>query len=132
QLPSGLFLEHPCHAIGRVAEVSKAMVCPTARNCGLYTALLLECEKQSVANEVSHLFISVTDTDRIRRFLQAEGFVIWGSSFRFEDEKISPNVAAISLCNSLSSSEDFVRSITARQDRILSDAQAALQKRAET
>jgi hypothetical protein len=132
QLPSGVFFSDPFDASGRVAEASKAMVYPTARGCRLFTALLLECETQSLANGLTQLFISVIDTDRIRRFLQAEGFQMFGSPFRFEDQTISPEGPAVLFCNRLKSGEEFIRGIATRQDRILSQAQAKLEARVGT
>ncbi|EMI21621.1 hypothetical protein RMSM_01448 [Rhodopirellula maiorica SM1] len=130
-LPSGRYFPKAFDGSGRVAEISKAMVDPVARQCGLFTALLLECKARAYANGIADLFISVVDTDRIRRFLNVEGFQEIGTPFHFEDQTISVQDQAILLWNRFNTVES-IETISTRQDHILSKAQSTLEPRVDS
>lgn len=74
ELPSAAFISDAHAFKGRVAEVSRAMVAPAARSCGLFTIMLLRCRIEAYASKISHLFISVRDSGWVRPFLLREGF----------------------------------------------------------
>ncbi len=131
RLPSGAYFPHPFQTSGRLAEVSKAMVCPLARKLGLFTALLLECEIQALKNEVNRLFISVIDTDRVRRLLREEGFQVFGLPFYFDDQKISPKDSAVLFFKQVYTDEQLIQSLVKRQESILSHAQSILNSKVE-
>ncbi len=66
ELPSGFYIPQPTAYRGLVAEISKAMVVPSARGLGLFSAMLMHSQLEACAAAIDHIFISVIDSGRIR------------------------------------------------------------------
>jgi len=89
-IPSGRFLPESLQRCGPVGEISRAMVHPKARNCGVFTVLFLRCLMEAAGKNIPDVFITVVDSPRIRRFLERHGFELLGLPFWHEDDAVAP------------------------------------------
>jgi len=126
-LPSGSYIPLG-QFCGTCGEISKALVTPSARQCGLFTALMLRCFDEACDQDLSHVFISVIDSEKARMYFQGEGFRLVGTPFQFKDHLISPKERAIVLRRSPLDSPSERNSVMNRLKQVVEDASDRLAK----
>lgn len=127
-LPSGGFIPSGQFS-GASGEISKALVTPSARQCGLFTALMLRCSVEAYDQGLFHLFISVIDSEQARTYFQREKFCLIGGPFRFKDHLISPKECAVVLRRSPLDSLSERSSVMDRSKQVVKDASDRLAER---
>lgn len=96
-LPSSQYIPPSYLTNQSVAELSKGVVSEELRGKGVFSMLLLHGSIKAMEHGIKHIFVTVIDTPRYRRFLNRCGFDVIASGFLYRDKLFSPKETAMTL-----------------------------------
>jgi|HubBroStandDraft_6_1064221.scaffolds.fasta_scaffold00472_19 GNAT superfamily N-acetyltransferase len=128
-IPSASFIKRISTSQGTSAELSRAVVSPRYRRCGVFSALIAVCVHTARAAAISRVFVSIVDSRKGRELFSREGFRAIGEPFHYTDRTVAVSQPAILLSADFDSDNFNERTSLDRIAFLLETAALAIRRR---